>query len=194
MDDVLKIKGIKGDRGEKGEKGEKGDRGDTGERGPRGFAGERGERGEKGDKGDPGVDGKNFDPSEIPKIEDIIKEVISNLKNPKKKVLSHRDIDMSDMRWHGGGLSSVAHDSTLTGNGTSSSPLSVVGGGLTEVTFTGSRDGSNVTFTVSEAPTYVVSDGIWLKAMDDNGNTQWSVAGLTVTMVNPPVSSIYGFA
>lgn len=34
----------------------------------------------------------------------------------------------NDMRWHGGGLSVVSHDATLTGSGTPSSPLSVVGG------------------------------------------------------------------
>lgn len=38
-------------------------------------------------------------------------------------------INTSDLRWHGGGLSQVTTDSTLTGKGTTASPLSVVGGG-----------------------------------------------------------------
>ncbi len=50
--------------------------------------------------------------------------------NPKK-------LDMNDLRWHGSGagLSEVAHDSTLTGDGTSGSPLSVVssGSGITSI-------------------------------------------------------------
>jgi hypothetical protein len=37
--------------------------------------------------------------------------------------------DMSDQRWHGGGLSTVTTDSTLTGDGTPEHPLKVVGGG-----------------------------------------------------------------
>ncbi len=38
-------------------------------------------------------------------------------------------IDTNDLRWHGGGLSAVAHDSTLSGTGSISNPLSVVGNG-----------------------------------------------------------------
>ncbi len=38
-------------------------------------------------------------------------------------------IDTNDLRWHGAGLSRVSHDTTMTGEGTVSSPLSVVGGG-----------------------------------------------------------------
>lgn len=42
----------------------------------------------------------------------------SNTLNPKGPI---------DQRWKGGGLTTVSHDGTLTGNGTPSSPLSVVG-------------------------------------------------------------------
>jgi len=66
------------------------------------------------------------------------------------------------------------------------------GGGLTEIDFTGAVNGVNTTFTGSQ-PTYVVSDGIWLKATDSNSNVQWSWAGGTLTMTIPPQSSIYGF-
>lgn len=66
---------------------------------------------------------------------------------------------------HGGGLSTVSHDETLTGDGTPSSPLSVVGGGSgggsyffdqtpnTDSTFGllgGTIDGVNTLFTVSQ--------------------------------------------
>ncbi len=43
--------------------------------------------------------------------------------------------DFNDQRWHGGGISEVAHDTSLTGKGTVSSPLSVVssGTGITSI-------------------------------------------------------------
>ncbi len=112
----------------------------------------QGEKGEKGDRGEmgigiPGRDGSPDTPQQIidkvnsleyaieakvikdiPTVEDVLKELKS------KQILEPKDIkgmpiNMNDMRWHGGGLSSVSHDTTLTGNGTPSSPLSVVGGG-----------------------------------------------------------------
>lgn len=67
------------------------------------------------------------------------------------------------------------------------------GGGLTEIPFTGTVNGTNVAFTVASSPTYVVTDGVWLKALDNNGGTQWSYSAGTVTMIVPPLSSIYGF-
>ena len=70
-----------------------------------------------------------------PKIEDIVAEL-------QKRPVEYKDIkgapDLSDTKklvdflkaggFRGGGLSSVSTDSTLTGNGTPSSPLHVVGG------------------------------------------------------------------
>lgn len=50
---------------------------------------------------------------------------MSNTINPKGKI---------DQRWHGSGLSKVSTDSTLKGNGTPASPLSVVSaGGVTQI-------------------------------------------------------------
>lgn len=72
--------------------------------------------------------------------------------------------------------------------------ISVSGGALpTEIVFTGTVDGANTSFTVTSEPTYVVTDGIWLKATDNNGGTQWTYSSGTVTMIIPPQSSIYGF-
>ena len=66
------------------------------------------------------------------------------------------------------------------------------GGGLTEIDFTGTVNGVNTSFT-GNSPTYIVADGIWLKAVDNNSNIQWSWSGGTLTMTIPPQSSIYGF-
>ncbi len=40
-------------------------------------------------------------------------------------------IDTNDQRWHGGGISTVIHDGSLTGEGTVASPLAVINGGGT---------------------------------------------------------------
>ena len=66
------------------------------------------------------------------------------------------------------------------------------GGGLTEIDYAGAVNGANVTFTGTQ-PTYVVADGVWLKAVDSNSNVQWSWSGGTLTMTIPPQSSIFGF-
>lgn len=68
------------------------------------------------------------------------------------------------------------------------------GGGFTTLTATGSRNGINTvfTFTTSTQPSYIVSDGVWLTALDDNGGTQWTWSGSTATMVVPPNSSLFG--
>lgn len=66
--------------------------------------------------------------------------------------------------------------------------------GISELTATGAVDGSNVTYTFASIPSYIVADGLWFKKLDSNGATQWSNVSTTITMVNPPVNSIYGIA
>lgn len=61
-----------------------------------------------------------------------------------------------------------------------------------ELAATGSVNGINKTYTMSQQPSYVVADGTWYKATDNNGVTQWSYAGTTLTMVIPPTSAIWG--
>ena len=55
----------------------------------------------------------------------------------------------------GGGLSAVAHDDTLSGDGTTDNPLSVVGGGLTEVAHDATLSGDGTT----DNPLSVVGGG-----------------------------------
>lgn len=125
-----KIKSFKGDTGEKGDKGDKGDigigingkngiDGKDGEQGIQGERGDKGETGPKGDTGEKGEDGRDgvLDPKLLKplqkKIEDGMKEVDGRIK-------------AVDLRWRGGGLTKVSTDTTLTGQGTGASPLSVV--------------------------------------------------------------------
>lgn len=67
------------------------------------------------------------------------------------------------------------------------------GGGITELTATGTVNGVNAVFTFTQTPSYIVSDGAWYKKLDNNGNVQWS-GTTTVTMTIPPTSAIFGIA
>lgn len=121
--------------------GKKGDKGDPGET----IVGPPGPEGKPG-KSIPGNDGKDGSPDTPQQIADklnSLEEILdfkvlkgipdftpyekrlgllekTNTLNPKGPV---------DLRWRGGGLSSVTHDSTLTGLGTPASPLSVASSG-----------------------------------------------------------------
>lgn len=68
------------------------------------------------------------------------------------------------------------------------------GGGFSELDTLSTVNGINTQFIFSGLPTYIVSDGVWLKQTDNNGGTQWtwnSGTG-TVTMTIPPISAIFG--
>lgn len=133
--------------------------------------------GKDGRNGRDGNDGKN---APIITIEDIVKEVTKSLpeNKPEKGKI--------DQRWHGGGLSRVSTDSTLTGNGTPSSPLSVIsGGGVTVETPAGSLYNQStglggITFTVTHIPKWIVGDGATFFE-----NAGYTISSLTVTMTNP---------
>jgi len=62
------------------------------------------------------------------------------------------------------------------------------GGGFTLLPATGSVNGSNVTFTFTEQPDYIISDGAWYRI-----NKGWTWSVLTATMTIPPNDDIYGF-
>lgn len=66
--------------------------------------------------------------------------------------------------------------------------------GLTKLPATGAVNGSNVTYTFTQVPTFIVADDGWFEKLDSNGGVQWSSSGLTITMVNPPAYSIFGIA
>lgn len=67
---------------------------------------------------------------------------------------------------------------TVTGGGT----------GFTQLPATGSINGTNATFTFTQKPAYIVSDGVWYV---ENAGWTWSV--LTATMTVPPQTGIWGF-
>lgn len=157
LDMIRGEKGEKGEQGEQGKAGEQGPagkdgRGLTGPQGVQGFTGTPGERGDrgptglKGDQGPEGIpgrdgkdgkDGKDAPTPDAKRLAELLKKL------PEKERLELKDLrnsgeimgamgklkklNFDDLRWHGGGLSTVSHDTTLTGDGTASSPLSALG-------------------------------------------------------------------
>lgn len=72
--------------------------------------------------------------------------------------------------------------------------LSAAAAGFTELVATGSCNSANAIFTFTQVPSYIVSDGVWMKATGKSGSVNWTNAGLTITMVNPPSQDIFGVA
>jgi hypothetical protein len=82
----------------------------------------------------------------------------------------------------------------MMGGGTLNVTTNGSGGGLTPIVISGGVNGSNLTFTSTTKPTYIVSDGVWYTALDANSNVQWSYSGGTITLnIAPPNYSITGF-
>lgn len=211
-------KGDKGEQGKDGADGKDGKNGKdgldgkdgkviygiNGKDGKDGAKGLQGERGTQGEKGIKGVDGSPDTPLGIanklntltgmiqartirglPSTKDIVRE-IKRLKGSER--ISTKDIDMSDLRWHGGGLSRVTTDSTLTGSGTTANPLSVVSSG----SFTGSQEKSTTvpnsvlqTFAFTHTPKVIFWNGMFQTLTDD-----YTVSGLSITFTgtNIPVT------
>lgn len=118
---------------------------------------------------------------DLPTAETIAKQI------KEGKLINAKEIggmSMTDMRWHGGGLTSVAHDSSLTGEGTASSPLSVVSSSSTfrdnEVV-----SGSGTSWTLAHTPVvgsvHVYGSGVRLTPGAGN---DYTISGTTITTVN----------
>lgn len=120
---------------------------------------------------------------EVSKSVPTLDEMIQKIKS--EQLLGLRDIkgmpiNMNDMRWHGGGISSVTHDATLTGSGTASSPLSVVGSGLAIITVTGTVNDSNTSFTSATQPTVlVINGGVYQRT---GGIITWTWVATVITL------------
>lgn len=72
--------------------------------------------------------------------------------------------------------------------------ISIPGGASSFTVLTPSSgfvNSSNLVFVFASAPTYILADGVFLQKLDANGIPQWS-GTTTVTMVNPPATSLLG--
>lgn len=97
---------------------------------------------------------------------------------------------------HGGGDTVVAGTNiTLVRTAGGQTIINATGGsGFTKLPATGTVDGTNKIFTFTQVPSEIVSDGVWLTELDNNGTPQWSNVGTTITMIVAPNNSIFGVA
>lgn len=134
----------------------------------------------------------------IPEVKRLsVDSVIKELK--KKQYLEPKDIkgmpiNMNDMRWHGGGLSSISHDASLSGNGTPSNPLTVVSSSGITLKTNGTNNGSQTILNLKNGTGITVADdgagGIIFTATGAGTGTVTSVSvasanGFTGTVANP---------
>lgn len=137
----------------------------------------------------------------IEKIE-VIKEVMPKLDvSMVKGAVSEKDflagtarvdgrLKFIDQRWHGGGLSQVYHDTTLTGTGTSSNPLSAVGSTGTwyqdEIVATGQ---TGTAFSLLHTPTSVVFLYLNGQHLAKGASYDYTIAGKNITLAVALLSS-----
>ncbi len=209
-------KGEKGEQGEQGIQGERGDKGDS-IQGPPGPQGEKGEKGDDGlsligEQGPPGIDGKDgkdgspdtpeqivsklqtirkawLELSAIKGYQDSLNELGTNILQQARgfvpnALASLYDVSITNPIDGQAIVYNASKGKWVAGAVVSSS----VGTGFTLLTATGTVDGSNTTFTFTQKPTYIVSDGAWY--VEGSG---WSWSGLTATMSVPPQTGIWGF-
>lgn len=128
-----------------------------------------------------------------PKIEDIVTKVTKELKLPDTKELVFKGELVDFLRrggFHGGGISSVSHDGTLSGDGTLGNPLKVLGTStFYSETPTGTINGVNKIFTVIHPINFIFTlamNGQFIHPVD------YSVLGSTITFINAPDISYSG--
>lgn len=212
---IYQLKTVQGDKGEKGEKGDKGDKGEDGLNGEDGYSPIKGKDYDDGQPGEPGytpikgkdyftseeirefkkevtpIKGKDYkdgEPGEVPKLEDLIDQVIdkikklkgndrldiSNLRNGENlayllsKPKKNDKIDFNDMRWHGSGLTAS---------------------GIYTQTPVGLVNGINTVYTVDHEINNVIGFAI-------NGQyihpSEYSFSGTTITFFTPIDASLAG--
>lgn len=164
--------GPQGERGIPGENGKDGTNGKDGKNGRNGVDGSDGRNGISGKNGKDGTDGKNGIDAVV-KYDQIIDDLIEKIKKEKPLDISH--IRNSNSFLFGGTRYKTAE--LMHGAGTGGS-----GSTLTPETPSGAVDDSNVTFTVTNEPLYIVVNGGQYTV--GTGIYQSYVAG-TITLTAP---------
>lgn len=140
--------------------------------GKNGKDGRDGIDGKNGIDGRDGIDGNLIDGKTIAERLNKYKGVLSidvlegvaskkELQSQESRILAGMTkiegrIKATDQRWHGGGLSQVYHDSTLSGTGTSSNPLTVIGGGTWYQDEIVAESTTGTSFSLLHTPTNIV--------------------------------------
>lgn len=197
-------------------KGDKGDAGYTPKKGIDYFDGKNGETPKidvnkiaklasslvKVPKPDTKIIKEEVDPEELAKKLQISIKNIKDWKDTWNEI--KREISRNKGGYHGGGFNNIANSvgnvstglDTLkfTGSGVSSVTqtgrtvtVDIAGGtGLTKLTVTGTIDDSNVTFTTSSVPVYMIINGSMYASGDTSGGiVMWTAVGTTVTLAFP---------
>jgi hypothetical protein len=101
------------------------------------------------------------------KVEDVVKAIKEGKLLEMKDLKASGGFNMNDQRWHGGGSSSST-------------------GGLNRLTVTGTIDDANVSFTVSDTPTYMIINGSMYAQGDTAGGVVvWTNVAGAVTLAFP---------
>lgn len=98
-------------------------------------------------------------------------------------------LDTNDLRWHGSGLSRVTHDSTLSGDGTATSPLSVLETGLGTVTSVSVITANGISGSVTN-PTTTPSITLDISGLDASKIADGSVSSVEFEYLGNVTSDI----
>lgn len=180
------IQVIKGDKGDKGDKGEKGDRGDQGIQGIQGIRGQKGDQGADGIKGEKGDKGDSIINTDIIKPE----QIKLKLESLGLLLLSKNDLESI--------IRSVVTDNikvTQTDKGVSIVQSRRSHAYFKPLTITGTKNGSNKEFYLSEAPRFgsqifIFMNGQWLS---NNDYTITTGQTLTLGSQTPAPESNWNF-
>ncbi len=84
----------------------------------------------------------------------------------------------------------------VTNNTTKKTDITTSGGSSSgfQLPLSGAVDGSNQAYTWTTAPNVIVVDGAPLQKVDQNGDVNWTLVGVTTTLTFAPTRSIFAIA
>lgn len=185
-----KISMVKGEKGDKGDRGERGEVGLVGPRGPEGKAGKDGKDGRPGRDGKDGRDGRDTPETMVAYLEDLIQSVDKKIPTPETpdsfRAKVEAIIQVSEVAWD-----SVKKNLDIMGMpdfrklamGLQAQIDELNAATATSIEFetpTGTVNDTNVTFTATQTPIYIIQNG--LQYFEDAGYT---LSGLTITLTTP---------
>ena len=162
---------FKGDKGDKGEKGDKGDTGATGPQGPQGIQGEQGPQGIQGIQGAQGEKGLNWQGEYSGATAYVVDDAVEYQGSSYICILdSTGNLPTNATYWE-----------LLAAKGGEANENSIITG----ETPTGDINGSNVTFTLANAPV-AGSLEVFVNGLRQLLTTHFTLSGSTLTFITAP--------